>query len=66
MLYLVEVYNGKTYDVIMGKQLQCIEECMESVPAFLNFIADMHDLRKLKVFYLLSLNHVGWPPKGIL
>jgi len=56
MLYLLEVYNGKTYDVIMGKQLQCIEEYTESVPAFLNFIADMHDLRRLKVFYLLSLN----------
>ena len=56
MLYLLEVYNGKTYDVIMGKQLQCIEDCMESVSAFLNFITDMHDLWKLKVSYLFSLN----------
>ena len=56
MLYLLEVYNGQTYDVIIVKQLQCIEDGMESVPAFLNFIADTHDLRRLKVFYLLSLN----------
>jgi len=56
MLYLLEVFSGQTYDVIIVKQLQCIEDCMESVPAFLNFIADMHDLRRLKVLYLLSLN----------
>ena len=56
MLYLLEVFNEQTYDVIIVKQLQCIEDYMESVSAFLNFIADMHDLRKLKVFYFFSLN----------
>ena len=55
MFYFLEVYNGKTYDVIIGKQLQCIEDCMEFVSAFLNCIADMHDLRKL--YFFKNLEH---------